>query len=121
MEMPIKFWVYKDERFRWVFDDAKIGLSQEVFVAGMDDLIDLLVKDIPEATNGFMLYMDEWTGTNDHPFIVITHATAMTHPKLGQSNYYWCNELNKKVWLCNNLYRYIDHTPQVLCFWATKN
>ena len=33
----------------WVFDDARVGLSQEPFVAGADTWIDRVVADIPNA------------------------------------------------------------------------
>jgi hypothetical protein len=29
-----KLFVYKDERYRWVFDDSEFNLSQEAFVSG---------------------------------------------------------------------------------------
>jgi hypothetical protein len=39
----------------WVFDDPKAGLVREPFVAGVPEMIDVLVQDIPGATNGFRL------------------------------------------------------------------
>ena len=39
----------------WVFDDARVGLLQEPFVAGADTSIDRVVADIPNAEKGFML------------------------------------------------------------------
>ena len=39
----------------WVFDDDRMGLVREPFVAGVPEMIDVLVKDIPNATNGFRL------------------------------------------------------------------
>jgi hypothetical protein len=39
----------------WVFDDARVGLVQEPFVAGADTMIDRVVADIPDAERGFML------------------------------------------------------------------
>jgi hypothetical protein len=35
----------------WVFDDARVGLDKEPFVAGADTLIDHIVADIPDAAN----------------------------------------------------------------------
>lgn len=116
--LDITLFVYKDECFRWVFDDEANKLAQEAFVAGMDEVIDLLVENIPNAYDGFTLCMREDVGSDEFPFIAITHDTAMHHNLLGQSNYYWCNELSTKVWLCNNLYRYVDHTPQTICLWV---
>jgi len=39
----------------WVFDDEKVDLIQEPFVSGADEIIDIMVKDIPDADNGFIL------------------------------------------------------------------
>jgi hypothetical protein len=37
---------------QWVFDDSRVGLSQEPFVAGADTWIDRVVADIPNAAQG---------------------------------------------------------------------
>jgi len=39
----------------WVFDDPRVGLSQEPFVAGADTMIDRVVADIPNAEQGFTM------------------------------------------------------------------
>jgi hypothetical protein len=39
----------------WVFDDKNAGLSREPFVAGVPEMIDVLVNDIPDAKEGFRL------------------------------------------------------------------
>jgi hypothetical protein len=39
----------------WVFDDPRVGLIQEPFVAGADTMIDRVVADIPDAEHGFTL------------------------------------------------------------------
>jgi len=118
-EMDMKLLVYKDERFRWVFDDAEMNLSQEPFVAGMDEVIDLITKDIPNATDGVFIHFRDGVGSDEFPFIVLTQATSNIHPKPGQSNYYFSEDLDKKVWLCPNMYKYAETTPQIICVWAT--
>ena len=45
---------YKHEGL-WVFDDDKVGLVQEPFVAGADTIIDRMVEAIPDAASGFTL------------------------------------------------------------------
>ncbi|PZD75495.1 hypothetical protein C1752_00211 [Acaryochloris thomasi RCC1774] len=45
---------YKYEEM-WVFDDQKVGLVQEPFVAGVDTIIDQMVVDLPHAETGFSL------------------------------------------------------------------
>ena len=118
--MDLSMRVYKDERFRWVFDDTEFNLSQEAFVAGMDEVIDFITKDIPNATEGVEVHFQDGVGSDEFPFVVLTHATSIHHPKLGQSNYYYCEQIDKKVWICNNMYKYTKETPQILCVWATK-
>ena len=41
----------------WVFDDERVGLDKEPFVAGADTMIDIAVsvKGIPNADNGFLM------------------------------------------------------------------
>ena len=39
----------------WVFDDPRVGLVQEPFVAGADAMIDRVVADLPDAEHGFTL------------------------------------------------------------------
>ena len=39
----------------WVFDDEKVGLVQEPFVAGVPEMIDHLTRSIPEARKGFRM------------------------------------------------------------------
>ncbi len=38
-----------------VFDDPRVGLNQEPFVAAADAMIDRVVADIPNAEHGFTL------------------------------------------------------------------
>ena len=39
----------------WVFDDPNAGLVREPFVSGVPEMIDRLVRDIPNAELGFRL------------------------------------------------------------------
>ena len=39
----------------WVFDDPAVNLRREPFVAGVPEMIDVLVKDIPDSKDGFRL------------------------------------------------------------------
>ena len=47
------YWL--DDVQTWVFDDERVGLMQEPFVAGADVFLSHLVQDIPNARNGFRL------------------------------------------------------------------
>src|SRR5689334_2163790 len=39
----------------WVFDDDRLGLVREPFIAGVPEMIDALVAKIPDADKGFRL------------------------------------------------------------------
>src|SRR5260370_36404356 len=39
----------------WVFDDPRVGLVQEPFVAGADTMIDRVVAELPDAEHGFTM------------------------------------------------------------------
>jgi hypothetical protein len=39
----------------WVFDDPRVGLVQEPFVAGADTMIDRVIADLPDAEHGFTM------------------------------------------------------------------
>ncbi len=39
----------------WIFDDDRLGLVLEPFVSGVPEMIDDLVRDIPNARQGFRL------------------------------------------------------------------
>lgn len=43
----------------WVFDDARVGLDKEPFVSSADTMIDVLVREIPNAQKGFRLLFSE--------------------------------------------------------------
>ena len=46
---------YRDQG-DWVFDDEAAGLKREPFVFGMPEMIDILIKDVPNAGRGFKLF-----------------------------------------------------------------
>jgi hypothetical protein len=54
----------------WVIDDPAVGLTREPFVAGIPEMIDEMVKDIPEADKGFRLLF------SSQPFPGHTHKLA---------------------------------------------
>ena len=113
--------VYKNHRNQWVFDDADVGLVQEAFVAGADKVMDKLTEDYTvSARKGFKLYMRDMLPENTENSIEITHSEALFHDILGKSNYYNCDALGHRVWLCPNLYRFVTETPQVIWFWAEE-
>jgi hypothetical protein len=91
----------------WVFDDDRVGLAQEPFVAGVDTWIDRIVEDIPDAENGFSLIFSA------SPFP--GHQFQLDWQRVeGGGNWYHSAQFNIEGWLCPALYLYFDEAPQHL-------
>lgn len=91
----------------WVFDDLRVGLSQEPFVSGADRMIDRIVADIPEAGRGFLMMFSasEFPG----------HQIRLDWRRMeGGGNWYFSSQLNMEGWLCPALLKYFDEAPQQL-------
>lgn len=95
---------YKDAG-TWVFDDARAGLVKEAFVAGIPEMIDDMVKGIPDADRGFRLLFsaEEFPGA--------THKLTWRRGDKG-GNWYWCEETQSEGWLCPSLFKYFKEPPK---------
>jgi hypothetical protein len=91
----------------WVFDDEDAGLVKEPFVKGIDRMIDILVKKIRGAAEGFNLLFS--TG----PFPGYQVTLVRLREEHG-GNWYHCQELDFEGWLCPALYKYFDKAPEYL-------
>ena len=89
----------------WVFDDRAVGLRQEPFVAGIPEMIDEMVKDIPEADQGFRLLFSA------HPFPGYSHKLSWRRGDQ-TGNWYYSEEYQKEGWLCPGLFKYYRHAPR---------
>ncbi len=91
----------------WVFDDESAGLDKEPFVKGVPEMIDDLVKDIPNARGGFRLLF------SSVPFP--DYQVELTRMKEEYGGY-WYRAKNKPVegWLCPALFRYFDTAPEII-------
>jgi hypothetical protein len=89
----------------WVFDDEKVGLVQEPFVSGADDIIEKLVSEIPNAENGFSLLFSAT------PFPGYQAEFEWKREEF-EGNWYYIKELNMEGWLCPALFKYFDSAPQ---------
>ena len=91
----------------WVFDDENVGLTQEPFVAGADDIIAKMVQDlpIPNAETGFVLIFSAT------PFPEYQVKFEWQHEDQG-GNWYYVEELDMKGWLCPALYKYFETAPK---------
>ena len=99
------YWL--DDVQTWVFDDERVGLMQEPFVAGADVFLSHLVQDIPNARNGFRLLFS--TG----PFPGYQHKLTWVREELG-GNWYRAVDPPMEGWLCPALFLYFDEAPAEL-------
>lgn len=91
----------------WVFDDSSVGLVREPFVAGVPEMIDVLVKDIPDAEKGFRLLFS----ANPFP----GHQKKLTWRRGdGVGNYYSLDEPPMEGWICPAMFRYYTTPPKEL-------
>jgi hypothetical protein len=94
---------YKHEGL-WVFDDASVGLIREPFVAGADEIIDVLTQSIPGAAAGFTLIFSA------QPFPGSNAVFDWRREEVG-GNWYYCEAASKEGWLCPALFKYFETAP----------
>lgn len=92
----------------WVFDDEQVGLVREPFVSGMPEMIDHLVRDIPNAQQGFRMTF------SPQPFPDHTHSLKWLREDGGGNWYRLQGETNLEGWLCPALFRYLETAPGFL-------
>jgi hypothetical protein len=91
----------------WVFDDPAAGLCQEPFVCGVPEMLDFLVKDIPDARAGFRLYFSMAL------FPGYQKRLAWNREEAG-GNWYTCDDPPMEGWLCPASFRYFEQAPAEL-------
>ncbi len=91
----------------WVFDDPAQGLNQEPFVNGVPQMIDFLVKDIPDARSGFRLLFSA------SPFPGFQKRLEWQREEDG-GNWYASEDPPMEGWLCPALLRYFNEAPAEL-------
>ena len=92
---------------QWVFDDPRVGLLQEPFVAGADTWIDRVVANIPDAERGFTLIF------SGAPFPGHQYRLDWQREESG-GNWYYSADLDMEGWLCPALFKYFSDTPKTL-------
>lgn len=102
--MVIEPYWYQDT---WVFDDASKGLEKEPFVRGIPEMMDILIKDIPDARSGFRLLF------SSQPFSGYQAELTLVREEFG-GHWYKVKDLEAEGWLCPALLRYFDTAPQSL-------
>jgi hypothetical protein len=89
----------------WVFDDPRVGLVREPFVAGADTMIDKATADIPDAAGGFVMIFAE------RPFP--GHQVHLEWRRNdGSGDWYYSPELATEGWLCPALLKYFERAPR---------
>lgn len=88
----------------WVFDDPRVGLSQEPFVGGADTMIDRMTAGVPDAENGFTMIFSA------QPFPGHQLRLELRRPE-GSGHVYGSPDLGMEGWLCPALLRYFDSAP----------
>jgi hypothetical protein len=91
----------------WVFDDPAVGLRREPFVAGVPEMIDVLVKDIPDSKEGFRLLFSA------NPFPGYQKKLTWQRGDSG-GNYYQLDEPPIEGWICPAMFRYYKRPPPAL-------
>lgn len=88
----------------WVFDDESVGLVREPFVFGIDDMLDRLVADIPDAAAGFCLIF------SPAPFPGYVAKLEWNREEYG-GNWYFSPTYGFEGWLCPALFKYFAAAP----------
>lgn len=91
----------------WVFDDPSVGLVKEPFVAGVPEMIDILVEDIPDADQGFRLLF------GSSPFPGYQKKLTWLRGDMG-GNYYLLDEPPMEGWICPAMFKYYAKAPENL-------
>lgn len=91
----------------WVFDDPRVGLLREPFIAGIDTMIDRLVARIPEAERGFCAIFSA------SPFPGHTETLDWLREESG-GNWYYSDHFQMEGWLCPALFKYFAAAPKTI-------
>ena len=98
----------------WVFDDQARGLVKEPFVAGIPQMMDNLVTNIPNATSGFRLLFSA------EPFPGYQLKLSWVRPE-AKGNWYYSEQFKMEGWLCASLFKYFQTAPRELFIKAEPN
>ena len=91
----------------WVFDDPAAGLEHEPFVAGVPEMIEAFIKDIPDAESGFDLLFSA------EPFPGY-QAKLIWLRREYEGNWYGWPETRQEGWLCPALFKYFSEAPPTI-------
>lgn len=89
----------------WVFDDERVGLVQEPFIAGADVALDRMTAHLPFADAGVTLIF----AANKFPGAM--HDFVWRREE-ADGNWYYSAEFDLEGWLCPALFKYFDKAPE---------
>ena len=89
----------------WVFDDEAVGLKKEPFILNVPDMINDLVKNIPDARSGFRLLFSAMS------FPGYQAEFEWVREEMG-GNWYRSKGQTLEGWLCPSLFKYFDVAPK---------
>lgn len=89
----------------WAFDDSAAGVVREPFVGGMPEMLDEMVRDIPNPEHGFRLIFSA------QEFPGYTHKLSWLRGN-EKGNWYYCEQLEREGWLCPALFKYFPKAPR---------
>lgn len=88
----------------WVFDDDRVGLVREAFVAGADTLLDRLTGGRDKCS---IVFSDK-----EFPGFDVKLDRKDLFPEWGTD--YFCEQLAHDVWLCPALNLYYPESPRTI-------
>jgi hypothetical protein len=88
----------------WVFDDPQVGLQREPFISGADEIIERMVRGIPNAERGFTLVF------SSESFPGYQQEFEWSRADLS-GNWYKSSALGIEGWLCSALLKYFESPP----------
>jgi hypothetical protein len=97
----------------WVFDDESKGLDKEPFIEGVPEMIDKLVKNIPNARRGFRLFFSA------SPFPGYQVELEFVRQEY-DGNWYREKGQTLEGWLCPALFKYFEFAPKSIFVRAEK-
>lgn len=97
----------------WVFDDESKGLDKELFITSVPEMINELVKEIPNARSGFRLVFSATPFPN--------YQIELIRVRL-ESGGYWYKMKGTETegWLCPSLFKYFVVAPKSIFAKAEK-
>ena len=98
----------------WVFDDPSVGLTREPFVAGVPEMIDTFIKELPEDVDQFRLLFSE------QPFAGYSWDLVHDREEFG-GHWYKHADPDLEGWLCPAMFEYFDTAPERIYLKAELN